>query len=258
MVWEIKSTENKPKLANPILIAGLPGIGNVSKIAIDFMINELKADKIAELDSYYLPHSVFVNEKNLIEMPSISLHHKNIKNQDFLFLTGDAQPIDEPSTYQLCDKVLDFVEKHQCKEVVCLAGIGLQHEPKTPKVYCTANEKDNITRYKKEIKLNSKISGLVGPIIGLSGLLPGLAGKRKLDAIILLAETFAHPLYVGIKGAKELVKLLNKKFGFGIKIKKLDQDIKELEHSVKKRTEDIGKMSKALKDIRTKEIKYIG
>ena len=76
--------------------------------------------------------------------------------------------------------------------------------------------------------------------------------------MILLAETFAHPLYVGIKGAKEIVKLLNQKFNFKIDIKKLEKDIKDIEQSVKKRSEDINAVSKTLKDIRTKEIKYIG
>ena len=92
----------------------------------------------------------------------------------------------------------------------------------------------------------------------MSGLLPGLAGRRNIDAMILLAETFAHPLYVGIKGAKEIVKLLNQKFNFKIDIKKLEKDIKDIEQSVKKRSEDINAVSKTLKDIRTKEIKYIG
>jgi len=258
MVWEIKNTQNNPEISSPILLAGLPGIGNVSKIAIDFIIKELHAKKIADIESHFLPSSVFVNDDNLIEIPGITIHHKKVKNQDFLFLTGDAQPIDEPSTYQLCEKLLDYLKNHNCKEIVCLAGIGLQHEPKIPKIYCTANEIEIIKRYKKEVKLNNKISGVVGPIIGLSGLLPGLAGKRKLPSIILLAETFAHPLYVGIKGSKELVKVLDKKFSLGIKLKNLDKDIKDLEKSVKKHSEDLNQMSKVLKEIRTKEIKYIG
>ncbi|MBS3112529.1 PAC2 family protein [Candidatus Woesearchaeota archaeon] len=258
MVWKIENINQNIKISNPIFIGGLPGIGNVGKITIDFMISELKADKVAEFTSDYLPYSVFVNEDNLIEIPKIVLYHKKIKNQEFLFLTGDAQPIDEPSTYQLCYKILEFIEKHHCKEMICLGGIGLQSEPKNPKVYCTANNKKIIARYKKEIKLNNNISGLVGPIIGLSGLLPGLAGRRNIDAMILLAETFAHPLYVGIKGAKEIVKLLNQKFNFKIDIKKLEKDIKDIEQSVKKRSEDINAVSKTLKDIRTKEIKYIG
>ncbi len=41
--WKINQSGKKPKLNNPILIEGLPGIGNVGKVAVDFLIEELKA-----------------------------------------------------------------------------------------------------------------------------------------------------------------------------------------------------------------------
>ncbi|MFA5142232.1 MAG: PAC2 family protein [Candidatus Woesearchaeota archaeon] len=257
MVWNIKS-KGKEAIVSPILIAGLPGIGNVSKITVDFMIAELGAKEVADITSYSMPHTVLVNEKNLIELPKIALYHKKVKNQDFLFLAGDAQPIDEPSTYELCDTLLDHVEKMKCKEIICLAGIGLQHEPNEPVLYCTANNKKIIDEYKKSVKLNNDISGVVGPIIGVAGLLPGLASRRNIPGIIILAETFAHPLYVGIKGAKQIVKLLNDKFKLGISTSKLDKDIKDLEESVKRMPEDLNKITKALKALKTKEINYIG
>lgn len=258
MDWTLKPIKNTPDIKAPILLAGLPGIGNVSKIAVDFMIAELGAKKAMDISSYYLPHTAFVNEQNLIEIPAIALYHKNFKGQDFLFLAGDAQPIDEPSTYSLCDSLLDYLEKKKCKEIICFAGIGLQQEPGVPEIFCTANTRKIITDYKKQIKINDHIAGVVGPILGVAGLLPGLAGKRDIPAIILLAETYAHPLYVGIKGAMELVRQVNTKFKFGISVKKLEKDITDLEDSVKKRSDDITKVTKALKVMSTKEMNYIG
>ena len=41
-----KKFESKLKLNKPIFIEGLPGIANVGKIAVDFMIDELKAKKL--------------------------------------------------------------------------------------------------------------------------------------------------------------------------------------------------------------------
>ena len=58
--WEVtKEIKTIPKLNKPILIEGLPGIGNVGKIAVDFLIEELKAKKIYSFFSYKFPHSVF-------------------------------------------------------------------------------------------------------------------------------------------------------------------------------------------------------
>ena len=41
----------KPKMKNPILVEGLPGIGNVGRVAVGYLVAELKMVKIAELYS---------------------------------------------------------------------------------------------------------------------------------------------------------------------------------------------------------------
>ena len=48
MEWEINALGEVPKLRDAILIEGLPGIGNVGKLAVDFLIEELKAKKISQ------------------------------------------------------------------------------------------------------------------------------------------------------------------------------------------------------------------
>jgi len=60
MTWEITKTVKKmPKLKKPILIEGLPGIGNVGKVAVDFMIDELKAKKLFDI-FLILSHILFL------------------------------------------------------------------------------------------------------------------------------------------------------------------------------------------------------
>src|SRR3972149_6895941 len=44
-----------PKLTDPIFIEGLPGIGNVGKLAAEHLKDELKAVKFAEIYSKYFP-----------------------------------------------------------------------------------------------------------------------------------------------------------------------------------------------------------
>ena len=62
---------SSPKLKNPILIEGLPGVGNVGKIAVDFLIDKFEPTTVCEIYSTSFPHSVFVNDNNLIEMPVV-------------------------------------------------------------------------------------------------------------------------------------------------------------------------------------------
>ena len=78
MSWKVKAFRKLPKLKNPVLIEGLPGIGNVGKVAVDFMIEDLNAEKCCDFSSYSLPPSVFVNEKSLVELPTIEMYYKKI------------------------------------------------------------------------------------------------------------------------------------------------------------------------------------
>lgn len=264
MGWEIiYSRKRLPELKNTILVEGMPGIGNVGKVAVDFIIDELKAKKLGEVFSYTLPHSVFVNEKNLVELPSIELYYvERNRKPDLLLLTGDVQPIDEVSTYEFTEKILDVCEQFKVKEIIALGGIGLPAEPKVPAIYCTGNDKKLIESYKKGTKINSSLYGVVGPIVGVSGLLLGLSKKRKLPAIGMLAETYGHPMYLGIMGAREILKVLNKKLQLKLDINQLDREIKEIEAEMIKRTEDLSNVSKktALNRLKGKinEVNYIG
>ena len=71
-----KFLKRNPKLKRPIFIEGLPGIGNVGKVVVDFLIDELKAKKLFDITSDTFPHSVFVTENNLIDLPKISIYYK--------------------------------------------------------------------------------------------------------------------------------------------------------------------------------------
>ncbi len=223
----------KPDLDKPILIEGLPGIGNVGKISADFIVDNLKAKKFIEITSISFPNSVFVNEKNLIDLPKIDFYYKKGK-QDFIFLTGDVQPLNEESCYEFCSLILEIFSRYKGKEIITLGGIGMNKIPKHPMVYCTANNEAITKRYKSN-NLNSEIFGVVGPIMGVTGLLVGLAAKRNIPAIALLAQTYGHPSYLGIKGAREIIKILNNKLDLKISLNKLDREISNIEKDIKEK-----------------------
>jgi uncharacterized protein (TIGR00162 family) len=262
--WKINQIGKKPKLKNPIFIEGLPGIGNVGKVAIDFIIDELKSTKLYEITSYTFPHSVFVNEDNLVELPQIEVFYKkfNDKRPDLLLMGGDVQPVDEVSSYEFSDKILDILEDFKGKEIMTLGGIGLANIPKKPQVYCTANSKKIVKKYKNG-NVNDKLYGVVGPIVGVSGLLLGLAQQRKIEAISFLAETYGHPMYLGIKGAREILNVLNKNLNLKLNTNKLDKEIKDVESEIMKKTEQLSEVSRttALKKLKSRlgqEQDYIG
>ncbi len=255
--WEI-ITHSTPKIVKPILIEGMPGIGNVGKISMDILIEETKAVLIASFYSKYLPNSVFVNEDNLIDLPKLSLYHKRIKNQDYLFLTGDVQPVNEHASYSFCDLILSLFKEYNGKHIVTLGGIGLNIIPDTPKVYITGNNKQFVQSVSNDLKKNklvfeTKIYGMVGPIIGISGLLLGLAKKSNINAYCLLSETLGHPVYVGLKGSKAILVILSKYYSMSINFDKLNKEIKHIDSQSNLADDSSGSNYK-----KPPEVNYIG
>ena len=94
--WIIqKKLDGNAKFKEPILVEGLPGIGNVGKIAVDFMIDSLKPNLLYKIHSHSFPHSVFLTENNQIELPSVNIFDYKAPSRDILFLSGDVQPVEE-------------------------------------------------------------------------------------------------------------------------------------------------------------------
>ncbi len=258
--WEIMQYK-KISINKPILIAGMPGIGNVGKISMDVVIEEIKAELFMKFFSYDLPNSVFVNENNLVDLPKIEMYYKKINNQDFLFLTGDVQPSEEKASYELSELIIDFAKQNNISFIMTLGGIGLAQIPEVPKVYMTGNSKEFIDKISKEFQnkklaVETKIYGIVGPIMGLSGILLGMAKKDKINACALLAETFGHPIYIGLKGSKAILNILNTNFKLGMKFDKLEKEIKQIDAQIKGLQGDATNMQTKYKKL--SEVNYIG
>ena len=207
----------------------MPGIGNVGKVVADFLIEHSKAQKIISFFSHTLPNSVFVGEDNLIELPKIELYHANVKGQDYLILTGDVQPSDELASYAFTEELLKRAsEEWDVKTIITLGGIGLQEAPMEPDIYVTGNDEKLIKQFTKE-GANNEVYGVVGPIIGVTGLLLGLSKEKNIPAAALLAETLGHPMYLGLRGAKETLKLIAKVFKLSYPLDEIDEEIDAME-----------------------------
>ncbi len=260
--WHItKLAKRLPSLRSPLLIEGLPGIGNVGKLAVDFMVEELGATMAYDLFSYSFPHSVFVNEDNLVELPSIALYYKKLGHckHDLLLLTGDVQPIDEYSCYDFSDALLDLCQPLGLSEVITIGGIGLPTSPGDPKVFITGNSERLVKSYAKGTRAKNNLFGVIGPIVGVSGLLVGLAGRRKIGAVTMLAETYGHPMYLGMRGARHIVSLLNSKLDLRLNLRRMDREIEEMDADTLKKVRERSKAGLAkLGKNYSKEMSYIG
>jgi len=254
--WVVKK-RGKIDINKPVLIEGLPGIGNVGKVAVDFLIEHKKLKPIVEFTSPELPHAVFVNERDNVTLPCLQLFHLQVKKKDFLFLAGDVQPQFETSCHGFCQKLLALLDEWKCQEIITLGGIGLNQVSEIPRMYCAGNNRSIIKKYKTALGITHKTYGVVGPIVGITGLLVGLAKAHNIPAVALLTETYNHPMYVGVKEARQLITFFNKQFTFSLPLDVLDKEIAILEKEIIKKAKNIQQFTEG-KGVRQEHLKYIG
>ena len=244
----------KPKLDNPILIEGLPGIGNVGKLAVEHLIDSTKAVKFAELHCKDFPPQVFINTDGTIKLVNNEFYYwkaKKKNQRDLILLTGDYQGLSSQGQYELIEKILDISEELGSKEMYTLGGYGLGHEIEKPEVLCATTEKNLVKQMKKYGAIFKK-NEPGGGIVGASGLLLGLGKLRGFKGVCFMGETPGY--LVDPKSAKAVLKILMKITHIDVNLSALEKKAREIE-SIAHQLKEMETMSSKEK---ADELKYIG
>ena len=211
----------------PVLIEGLPGLGLVGKIALRYLIKQLKAKKIAYLYSPHFPYFVLVNKKgNVRLLRGAFYYYQNPKGNDILLFTGDSQSQTIEGQYEIADSLLDFSEKHNVKTIATIGGYRMEPKEK-PKVFIAATSQEVLN---KALQAGATLSTSGSPIVGTAGLILGLAKFKKIEALCLLGETRGYlpdPL-----AAKSVLEVLKSMFNFDLDLTALDDEIAQAETMV--------------------------
>jgi len=243
----------KPKLNNPLVIEGLPGIGNVGKLAVEHLIDSIDAIKFAELYSEDFPPQVFINTDGTIELVKNEFYYWSAKKRnqrDLILLTGDYQGLSSHGQYELAEKILDVAEDLGVKEIFTLGGYGLGHEVREPKVLCATTDKYLVKTMKKYGAIFKK-NEPGGGIVGASGLLLGLGKLRGLQGACFMGETPGY--LVDPKSAKAVLNILMKIINVNVDLSALEKKAKEIEY-IAHQLKEMESLSKE----KSEELKYIG
>ena len=200
---------SQPKLVNPILVAGLPSIGDIGRIAAKLLHDFLRAELFAELYSPTLPDYVYIDKKGVCHPPKYEFY-ASTKDPNLVILTGDSQPAleDVPAHYEICSDILDFASTLGCTSIITLAGAPTVQP--TKEIYVVATSKNLIQEYAE----NGAIAYKGGRIIGPPGLLLGLAEKKAIKGVCLLGST--PSLTADREAAFRVYRLLRKVLGINV------------------------------------------
>ncbi len=242
----------KLRLKNGVLITGLPGIGLIGRVVGKYLVEELKAKKVAELYSPHFPHQVLMTKKGGMRLIKNRFYVARTKKADLLFLIGDVQAMNPEGQYEVAGKVLDYCEKTGVKRIMTVGGYSTGKLSDKRNVFAVVTNKEMIAEFKKY----GVVFGVArGSIVGAAGLFPALGKLRGIKGACVMGET--HGGYVDITSAKNIVSLLSKMFDIKVDIGKLEAKAKEGEKVLRKIEEEVQKNQITPYEPGKKDVSYI-
>ncbi|MBX5321909.1 MAG: PAC2 family protein [Candidatus Bathyarchaeota archaeon] len=209
--------EEKPKLDNPVLIEGLPGIGFVANIVVLHLIHELEAKRFAKIFSASFQDLAVTTETGGARSPINELYYYKSKceGRDLIIWYGNTQALTTFGQYELCGRILDIAEELGCRFLITVGGFKQEEVKETPEIYCAASDSETL---KDALNLGAKV--MVGNIFGVAGILIGIGSLRGFKGFSLLVETLGT--YPDANAARHALSALNKYLNLQVDPSRLD------------------------------------
>ena len=229
------STKKFPSLRSPILICGFPGSGYVGKLAIDHVISELECTQLADIYSTSFPPQVVIKNTGIVELMKNILYYvkESGSKHDFLFLTGDAQPVSSKVEYLLGEEIVKIAKNFGVTQIITLGAYITGMFVDTPRIFGVATDDEGL-KLLNSFSI-SKIDN--GSISGMNGILLGIGKVNNLNGISLLGETSGY--VIDANASKYILKKLLAIVDLDINMEDLDKKakdtimlIKSIEHRI--------------------------
>lgn len=213
----------RPKLKRPVLMAGLPGIAYIGKLAVEYLVYKLEAKKFVELYSEHFPEWV-VRDDSSVRTLKVDLSYCKLDGlkHDLVFATADAQAASLTGQYKLSGEILNLAEQHGVGTIITMAAYVLSPNESRAKVVGAASDIEMAELlHKHGVELLDS-----GMIVGMNGLLPGLAATRGMHGFCLLGTTKGGVL--DVQATEAVLRALSKVLSFKLDLRELQQHASNL------------------------------
>lgn len=197
----------RPELKAPVMIEGLPGVGNVGKLAAEHLVEQVKAVKFADIFSKHFPPQVLLDDDGVIRLVNNELHYYRGEGDrpDIIIMTGDYQGMTPDGQYELSYHAIKVAKDLGVSRIYTLGGYGVGKMVETPRVLGAVTDIALCEEMTKHGVIFSKGEPGSG-IVGASGLMLGLGKIEGMEAVCLMGETSGY--FVDPKGAEAVLKVL--------------------------------------------------
>jgi hypothetical protein len=232
----------RPELKAPVLIEGLPGVGNVGKLAAEHLVEQVKAVKFADIFSKHFPPQVLLDDDGVIRLVNNELHYYRGEGDrpDIIVLTGDYQGMTPDGQFELSNHAIQVCKDLGVSRIYTLGGYGVGRIVEAPRVLGAVTDIKLCEEMAKHGVVFSKGEPGSG-IVGASGLMLGLGKMEGMEAVCLMGETSGY--FVDPKGAEAVLKVL-------MSLLHIDIDLKALTE----KAEQIDLIANKLKEAETAEV----
>ncbi|VTT88067.1 COG2047: Uncharacterized protein (ATP-grasp superfamily) [Halorubrum sp. DM2] len=220
-----------PELDDPVLIEGLPGVGHVGKLAAEHLLEEFDGELVRRVYATEFPPQVSVDDEGVAELTCAEFHAVETDGADLLVLTGDHQAGSNAGHYRLTSTFLDIAEEFGSERAFALGGVPtgeLVEEYTVLGAVSDAALVDDLEDAGVEFRADEPAGG----IVGVSGLVLGLGGRRGFDAACLMGETSGY--LVDPKSARAVLETLEAVLDFSVDYESLEDRAEEMEEVVGK------------------------
>ncbi|MEW6036179.1 MAG: proteasome assembly chaperone family protein [Candidatus Micrarchaeota archaeon] len=240
------------KLKNGVLVTGLPGIGLIGQVVGRYLVEELKAEKVANLVSPHFPHQVFMTKKGGMRIIKNSFYVHRGKKRDVLILLGDIQAMSSVGQYEVAGAILDYCRKAGVTEILTVGGYSTGKISEERRIFGVATTDGLRERLKKHGVIFGEAKG---SIVGAAGLLPALGKLKGVEGSCVMGET--HGSYIDTASARQIVLTLSKYLDLKIDLKRLDEKARESQKVLKQVQEEVQKTMEQQFEQASKSVSYI-
>ncbi len=215
-----------PAVKDPVFVEGLPGVGNVGKLAAQHLVDALGATLWFDVFSHDFPPQVTIEPNGTVRLVRNQIWVAPGKEQDLVLLTGDYQPLSSAGQFALVEGVLDILEPLGCKRMFTLGGYGLGTSIDDPGVMGAAMDEamvEELTGHGVTFQEDEPSGG----IIGASGLFLGLGIERGMTGACLMGETSGY--MVDPAAARAVLRVLGAVLGREIDMSDLEEKASEID-----------------------------
>lgn len=216
----------RPELRRPVIIEGLPGVGNVGKLVADLMAEQLGAKRMMRIFSPELPPQVLVDDECIANTACCEVWYADIGERDAVFILGDYQATTPIGQYILSDETFRMFLKYDPSLIVTLGGYGTGALVPAPRVLGAVSDPD-MKPALEEAGVGFYPSEPQGGIVGAAAMFLGFGSIYGIPSVCIMGETSGY--IVDYRSARNVLDALCNYLGIHVDASSYQEQIDQID-----------------------------